>query len=191
MRKKKNYMSITNTVENGRVVDNLGVKHLVFLFSLLLIPALGKAQYNNTYNPYLAAALTAEAVNNKHLDNIRFDPNALMQNPEVWEAYQTYLGQVKQLNKKDKIYTTFAYSGLGIMAVSLIPIFMESSYSYDDPRSDAAFAWGIGLLSTGAVVGTIGCIGALIQSDRIRGKKKDFIYYLKTTNNGIGIVTLF
>ena len=68
---------------------------------------------------------------------------------------------------------------------------MESSYAVGDPRSDTAFAWGIGLLSTGAVVGTIGCIGILVQSDKIRGKKKDFIYYLKTTNNGIGIVTLF
>ena len=167
------------------------MKHLVFLFSLLLIPAFGKAQYNNNYNPYLTAALTAEAIDNKQLGNIRFDPNVLKHNPEVWEAYQTYLGQIEQLNKKNKIYTTFAFSGLGIMAVSLIPLFMELSYAYDDPRSDIAYAWGIGLFSTGAVFGTIGCIGALVLSDKIRGKKKDFIYYLKTTNNGIGIVTLF
>lgn len=167
------------------------MKHLVFLFILLWIPTLGKAQYINTYNPYLTAALTAEAIDNKKLDNIRFDPEAINQNLAAWETYQTYLDQVQKLNKKNKIYTALAYSGLGIMTVSLIPIFMESSYAVGDPRSDAAFAWGIGLLSTGAVVGTIGCIGILVQSDKIRGKKKDFIYYLKTTNNGIGIVTLF
>ena len=167
------------------------MKHLVFLFILLWIPTLGKAQYINTYNPYLTAALTAEAIDNKKLDNIRFDPEAINQNLAAWETYQTYLDQVQKLNKKNKIYTALAYSGLGIMTVSLIPIFMESSYAIGDPRSDTAFAWGIGLLSTGAVVGTIGCIGILVQSDKIRGKKKDFIYYLKTTNNGIGIVTLF
>ena len=167
------------------------MKHLVFLFILLWIPTLGKAQYINTYNPYLTAALTAEAIDNKKLDNIRFDPEAIKQNLDAWETYQTYLDQVQKLNKKNKIYTALAYSGLGIMTVSLIPIFMESSYAIGDPRSDTAFAWGIGLLSTGAVVGTIGCIGILVQSDKIRGKKKDFIYYLKTTNNGIGIVTLF
>ena len=167
------------------------MKHLVFLFILLWIPTLGKAQYINTYNPYLTAALTAEAIDNKKLDNIRFDPEVIKQNLAAWETYQTYLDQVQKLNKKNKIYTALAYSGLGIMTVSLIPIFMESSYAIGDPRSDTAFAWGIGLLSTGAVVGTIGCIGILVQSDKIRGKKKDFIYYLKTTNNGIGIVTLF
>ena len=167
------------------------MKRLFILFSLLLIPTLGRAQFNDNYNPYLAATLTAEAIDSKQLENIRFDPKVLMQNPEAWEAYQTYLGKVEQLNKKNKIYTTLAFSGLGIMAVSLIPMFMESSYSIGDPRSDTAFAWGIGLCSTGAVVGTIGWIGSLVQSDRIKGKKKDFIYYLKTSNNGIGIVTLF
>lgn len=167
------------------------MKQLVFLLSLILIPALGKAQYNNTYNPYLTAALTAEAIDNKNLDNIRFDPNVLEQNPEAWETYQTYLDQVEQLNKKGKIYNTLTFSGLGIMAVSLIPMFVGESYAIGDPRYDTTFAWGIGLLSTGTVVGTIGLIGSLVQSDRIKGKKKDFIYYLKTTNNGIGIVTLF
>lgn len=167
------------------------MKRLIILFALLLMPTLSKAQYNNNYNPYLTAALTAEAIDSKQLDNIRFDPKVLVQNPDAWEAYQTYLDQVEQLNKKNIIYTALAFSGLGIMAVSLIPMFMESSYSIGDPRSDTAFAWGIGLLSTGAVVGTIGWIGALVQSDRIKGKKKDFIYYLKTSNNGIGIVTLF
>jgi len=167
------------------------MKHLVFLFSLLLISNLGKAQYINTYNPYLAAALTAEAVDNKQLGNIRFDPNAIKQNLAAWETYQTYLDQVEQLKKKDKVYTALAFSGLGIMAVSLIPMFIGESYAIGDPRYDTTFAWGIGLLSTGTVVGAIGLIGSLVQSDRIKGKKKDFIYYLKTTNNGVGIVTLF
>ena len=167
------------------------MKLLFILFSLLLIPTLGRAQYNDYYNPYLTAALTAEAIDSKQLENIRFDPNVLVQNPEAWETYQTYLGQVEQLNKKSKTYNVLMYTGIGVMAVSLIPIFMESSYSIGDPRSDTAFAWGIGLSSAGAVVGTIGLIGSLVQSDRIKGKKKDFIYYLKTSNNGIGIVTLF
>lgn len=167
------------------------MKRLFILFSLLLIPTLGKAQYIDYSNPYLSAALTAEAIDSKQLENIRFDPKVLMQNPIAWEAYQTYLGQVEQLYKRSKTYNALIYTGLGVMAVSLVPMFMASSYNIVDPRSDKAFAWGIGLLSTGTVVGTVGLIGSLVQSDKIKGKKKDFIYYLKTSNNGIGIVTLF
>ena len=57
-----------------------------------------------------------------------------------------------------------ALSGLGIMAVSLILILMEESYAIGDPKSDTSFAWGIGLLSAGTVVATIGSIGSLLTT---------------------------
>ena len=82
------------------------MKRLLLLFSLLLIPSLSKAQYYNSYYPHLTAALTAEAIDAKQLDNIRFDPHALALNPEAWATYQTYLDQVEQYNKKKKNYTT-------------------------------------------------------------------------------------
>ena len=83
------------------------------------------------------------------------------------------------------------FTGLGIMASSIIPLCIEGGYAYDDPRADTTLAWEIGLLGAGTVVGTIGLIGSIVQLGKVKSQKKDFIYYLKTTNNGVGIVTLF
>lgn len=162
-----------------------------FLISLLSLTGLvAKAQYNN-FNPYLYAAISAETDDTYRLNNIRFDESAIRQNPEAWRTYNNYLSLNAEYLKKNKIYTAIGWSGLGIMCLSLIPMLMPSSYDYDDPRSDALLYTGLGILSAGAIVSSIGLCGIAIQMDRIKINKKEFIYYLKTTNNGIGIVSIF
>lgn len=93
--------------------------------------------------------------------------------------------------KKYRTYSAIGWSGVGIGCLSLIPIFIEAGYDYDDPRSDRTFAIGIGGLSVGLITACVGYVGMAFQMDKIKTNKKEFIYYLRTTNNGIGIVSIF
>lgn len=77
------------------------------------------------------------------------------------------------------------------MCSSIIPLFVAESYDYDDPRSDTALGWSVGLFSVGSIAAIVGYYEMSLQLDRIKHNKKEFIYYLKTTNNGMGIVTIF
>ena len=134
------------------------------------------------YNPYLYAAIAAETNDSYRLSNIRFDENAIRQNPDVWNSYLDYISRDVEYLKKYRTYSIVGWSGVGMMAASLIPIFIDS---------DSSLALGLGLLGAGTVVSCVGLIGLAVQIDKIKINKKDFIYYLKTSNNGIGIVTLF
>lgn len=150
-----------------------------------------KAQYNSNYTPFdyaIAAAMTDEIYK---LNNIRFDENALSRNPEAWAAYQKYLGINSYYAKKSKTYNTIGWIGVGVTCSSLIPLLLYCDYDYDDPRGDSALGWSVGLLSVGGIAALVGYIGAFVQLDKLKANKKDFIYYLKTTNNGVGIVTIF
>lgn len=149
------------------------------------------AQYNNNYTPFdyaIAAAMTDEVYK---LNNIRFDENALSQNPEAWNEYQKYLRIDSYYAKKSKTYNTIGWIGVGVTCTSLIPLIQYCNYDYDDPRQDAALGWSVGLLCAGGITTLVGYIGAIVQLDKLKINKKDFIYYLKTTNNGVGIVTIF
>lgn len=163
------------------------MKRFIILFSILFFGLAAKAQYNN-FNPYLYAAISAETDDTYRLNNIRFDENAIRQNPDAWRAYNNYLSLNAEFAHKNKIYNAIGWSGLGIMCLSLIPIY---AYDYDDPRSDTNFAIGMGMLTIGGITACVGAIGLAVQMDKIKINKKEFIYYLKTTHNGIGIVSIF
>lgn len=166
------------------------MKRFIILFSILFFGFVAKAQYNN-FNPYLYAAISAETDDTYRLNNIRFDENAIRENPDAWRAYNNYLSLNAEYLKKNKIYSAIGWSGLGIMCLSVIPMLMPSSYDYDDPRSDNLLYTGLGMLCVGTVVSSIGLCGIAVQIDKIKINKKEFIYYLKTTNNGIGVVSIF
>ena len=178
------------TFANGCINKLSYMKRFILISLLLLIGVVAKAQYNN-FNPYLYAAISAEADDTYRLNNIRFDENAIRQNPEAWHTYNNYLSLNAEYLKKNKIYNALGWSGLGIMCLSCIPLLMPLSYDYNDPRSDTLLYTGLGLLSAGTIVSTIGLCGIAIQMDKIKINKKEFIYYLKTTNNGVGIVSIF
>lgn len=166
------------------------MKRVILIISLSIIGIVVKAQYNN-FNPYLYAAILAETDDTYRLNNIRFDENAIMRNPEAWSAYNKYLALNKEYTKKNKVYSIIGWSGIGIMGISVIPMLMPLTYDYDDPRGDRDLYIGLGLLSAGTIVSCVGLVGIAVQMDKIKINKKEFIYYLKTTNNGVGIVSIF
>ncbi len=153
---------------------------------LLTIGFTCKAQYNTYYNPYLYAALAAETNETNKLNNIWFDENAIKQNPETWVNYMDYLKINEKHTKKYKNYSIVGWTGVGIMCVSLIPL-CKSIYEYND----SLLAWGYGLLGAGTIMSCVGVAGMIVQLNKMKINKKNFIYYLKTSNNGVGIVVLF
>lgn len=164
-----------------------------FLIILILISSsfVSFAQFHKYYSPYAYAAAAAEVDETQKLNNIRFDARALADNPEVWANYRSYLDRQSKYLKQSKPYEIVFWSGLGVACTGLIPLFVQMDYDYDDPRSDAALGWSIGLLSAGSVATIVGYCGMAVQLERIKDNKKEFIYYLKTSNNGVGIVTIF
>ena len=159
------------------------MKHLILTLTLITVGVICNAQYNPYYNPYLYAAIASETDDTYRLNNIRFDENAIKQNPEAWNSYLNYLSIDADYSKKYRTYSIVGWSGVGIMFASLIPLLSSDS--------DSSLAWGCGLLGAGTIVSCIGLIGIAVQIDRIKTNKKDFIYYLNTSNNGVGIVTIF
>lgn len=159
------------------------MKRLILTLTLLTIGFICNAQYNPYYNPYLYAAIAAETDDTYRLNNIGFDENAIKQNPEAWDNYLNYLSINANYSKTYRTYSIVGWSGVGIMLASLIPLLSSDS--------DSSLAWGCGLLGAGTIVSSVGLIGIAVQIDKIKTNKKDFIYYLKTSNNGVGIVTIF
>jgi hypothetical protein len=60
-----------------------------------------------------------------------------------------------------------------------------------NPEDDPTFIAGASMLTVGCAVACVGLIGMAVQVNKIKVNKKEFIYYLKTTHNGIGIVSIF
>lgn len=159
------------------------MKNLILILTLLTFCFISNAQYNPYYNPYLYAAIAAETEDTYRLNNIRFDENAIKQNPDAWNSYLNYQSINAIYLKKYRAYSIVGWSGVGIMCASLIPMLSSDS--------DSSLAWGLGLLGAGTIVSSVGLIGLAIQIDKIKINKKNFIYYLKTNNNGVGIVAIF
>lgn len=166
------------------------MRRILLLSALLLLGCTCcMAQYNDYYNPYDYAVAAAETNEIYRLNNIRFDENALSRNPEAWAAYQDYLEINEYYANKSKTYNTVAWIGAGVACLSLIPLLVSGDSA--GPGSDAALGWSAGLLSAGGIAAVVGYTGVAVQLREMRNNKKQFIYYLKTTNNGIGIVTIF
>ena len=71
------------------------------------------------------------------------------------------------------------------------PVF-ESQYPDIETETDSpASVSFLYLPDTESIIISVGLIGIAVQIDRIKTNKKDFIYYLNTSNNGVGIVTIF
>lgn len=161
------------------------MKRFILVISMLLMGLMAKAQYHH-YNPYLYAAIAAETDDTYRLNNIRFDEYAIMQNPTAWRAYKEYQSRDLEYFKKRRAYNAVAWTGLGVMGASLIPLAVAAG-----SENDNAMIAGVTMCGVGTITACIGYLGAASMNGKIKGNKKDFIYYLKTTNNGIGIVSIF
>lgn len=156
---------------------------LLLLLFLMSSAILCHAQYHNRYHDArMIASAIADEQENRMLNNTRFDERALQLNPAAWEEYQKYTQLADEYKSKAQTWGIVALGGIGVSCLALIPI---SSFSFDD------FAWRSGVLTVGGITTLVGLVGATIQFNRIRENKREFIYYLKASNNGIGIVTLF
>lgn len=155
------------------------MKHLILTLALLTIGFMCNAQYN----PYTHAKIAIETYERHQLNKIRFDETAIMQNPKAWNRYSDYLSLNAQYSKLSKIYIAVAWSGAGIMFTSVIPFLASDSTS--------SKLWGSGLLIGGTIISCVGGVGYFAQIAKIETNKKRFIYYLKTSNNGVGIVSVF
>ncbi len=153
---------------------------LICILSILGISSVNAQYY---YNPYGTAVAIAETNETYQLNNIKFDINEISKNPVALNEYNCYVERHNNYVKKAKNGLVWGYVGCGAMILGCIPM---CSYN-----NDAAFYSGCAIVSIGAVVGTIGYCCYIGQMSNIKYNKKNFIYYLKTTNNGIGIVTIF
>lgn len=70
------------------------------------------------------------------------------------------------------------------------PVF-ESQYPDIETETDSPASVSFLYLPDTESIISVGLIGIAVQIDRIKTNKKDFIYYLNTSNNGVGIVTIF
>ena len=170
------------------------MKRIILVLSILFIGFSAKAQFHY-YNPYLYAAYSAEAnaeaIDSRQLNNVRFDENAIKQNPEAWAKYNDYLALNADYAKKLRAYNIVGWTGVGAMCLSLIPSCVALGYETNDFRYDVSMGVGLTLLSAGAITSCVGLIGATVQTSKIKTNKREFIFYLKTSNNGVGVVTLF
>ncbi|MBP3382715.1 MAG: hypothetical protein J6K78_02265 [Tidjanibacter sp.] len=168
----------------------------LFLFTLILLTSgICKAQYRSDNNSYAQAAywaaVVAESNETRMLNNIRFDYNAIRKNPAALSYYNNYVSLNEEYLKKYNTYTWVALGGVGVMCSSLIPLIKSLSYEYDDPRSDTAVEWGLGIMGASLVPMLVGYCGMAIYADKMKINKKELIYYLKANHNGLGVVALF
>ena len=161
------------------------MKRLLLVLMLSVIGVVCSAQYHHLHH-HLTPYEIALAQENQMLSNIRFDESKLQENPEVWARYQNYLTVNETARVKAKPYVASCWIGLGFMAASLIPL-----KAWEPNENDSALMWCSGLLTVGSVAAIVGCVGYSVQLSKIKYNKKEFIYYLRTTNNGVGIVSLF
>ena len=138
------------------------------------------AQY---YNPYNTAVAIAETNEIYQLNNIKFDVNAISKNPIALNEYNCYVERHNTYAKRAKNSLIWGCTGCGVALLGCIPMCWYSN--------TIAFYSGCAITSIGAIIGTIGYCCYIGQISNIKYNKKNFIYYLKTTNNGIGIVTIF
>lgn len=138
--------------------------------------------HDDNYTAQEVARATVNAIEDYNLNNTMFNENALKQNPEVWANYQIYRNLQDSYNRKSKFYKILGWSGMGTLAISGITLNAVDS-------DQAAIVSGFFIAGTAAAL--VGSLGLAVYSNKMKVNKKEFIYYLKTSNDGIGIVTLF
>lgn len=154
------------------------MKKVILLVLLLTVGFLCNAQVDVRFytDYYYTPEQYAKAMENQALKSIRFDEYALSENPIAWENYLKYTELQNSFHKKKTAFAITGWAGLGIAAAGLLV--------QDDTLGPV-------LAITGGLAAVIGCTGTTIFSFKLKNNKKDFVYYLRATNNGVGIVTLF
>lgn len=166
------------------------MKRIVLLSLSLFIVSFCRAQYNY-YDPLLTAALVSENVEIQQLNNIRFDSKAIAENPTAFNEYKAFLERDEFFSKKRSNWDLVAGVSAGVALAGLIPFFKSSDYAYDDPKGEQLERTSMWMMGGGLLGMLIGYAGHASFNTMMVNNKKDFIFYLKTTNNGIGIVTIF
>ena len=155
-------------------------KFLIICFLCIFGINTVNAQY---YNPYDTAVAIAETNEIYQLNNIKFDVNVISKNPIALNEYNCYVERHNTYAQRAKNSLIWGYTGCGVALLGCIPMCWYSN--------SIAFYSGCAITSIGAIIGIIGYCCYIGQISNIKYNKKNFIYYLKTTNDGIGIVTIF
>lgn len=150
------------------------MKKAILVTLLLTVACICNAQFY--YDYYYTPEQYAKAMEDQALKSIRFDEYVLKEDPAVWENYEKYTELQKSFCKKKTAYAITGGVGLGVAAASLL--------IQDDTIGPI-------LCITGGIAAVIGCTGTVIYNHKLKNNKKEFVYYLRATNNGVGIVALF
>ena len=161
------------------------MKRFVLVAVMLVTAFVAKAQFHPYYSPYEYADATLRAIDDYKLGHIAFDEGAIKDNPDAWERYMNYLGVKSELSKRYRTYSTVCWTGVGITCASMIPFMVAGGDRFE------AFTVSEIIGGIGGIAALVGALGMATQSNRIKFAKKEMIYYLRASNNGIGIVTLF
>lgn len=150
----------------------------------VLACSISKAQYRvyPYYNPESEEIL--------QMNNIRFNSKEISDKPEVFNRYIQYLENEEYLENKRKLYEGVGCSGLVISIAGLVTMCCNT-YDYKDPRSDRLDNISLGLTLGGLLVSSVGYVGWASYNIKMKDNKKEFVFYLKANNNGLGIITIF
>lgn len=124
------------------------MKKLVFAIILMLgAGVICNAQfhygYHEHYTPDDYARANIRAMEDYQLDNIRFDEDALKQNPNVWNNYLKYTELQEKYSNKSKGYSIAFWAGFA--AISLGGLAIGTSAG-----SDLGSSLGAGLILAGS-----------------------------------------
>ena len=169
------------------------MKKFLLICTLMSFALICKAQYYIS-QPYIDHVAIASAIRDdeetRMLNNIRFDANAFRDNEVLYNRYLDFCKNDELYSNRRDTWDTIAGGGALVALSGLIPMGMALFPKYE-ANVDKLMGWSLGILSVGAVVGYIGYIGSKCEDDNMKQNKKDMIYYLKVTNNGVGIITTF
>lgn len=161
------------------------MKKLYLIIFLALLGYTCSAQYNYNYHPDdYASAFEA-----RKLNNVRFNPEAFADNPAICNRYTEYLNYNAECSKKRESWANVEVVGGVIACIGLVPMF--ESLNKEGDTGSALTAIGAGISFTGLITVLVGWAGYSEANNKMKNNKKEMIYYLKTNNNGVGIVTLF
>ena len=169
------------------------MKRFLLICTLISFALICKAQYYIS-QPYIDyATIESTIADNKEtrmLNNIRFDTNAFRDNEIVYNRYLDFCKNDELYSKRRDTWDTISGGGALVALSGLIPMGMALFPKYE-ANFDKLMGWGLGILSVGAIVCSIGKFGSKCEDDNMKQNKKDMIYYLKVYNNGVGIITTF
>ncbi|MBO7257087.1 MAG: hypothetical protein J6V04_07165 [Bacteroidales bacterium] len=161
-------------------------KLLIILTLMTIGTAYCHAQYFGSYS----YTQVAEGISKQYkLNSVTFNEDEIRNNPDSWAYYLEYLEKQNSNRQEMRKYSIAAFSGLGAMCISAIPFCIN--YSDNTNAKNIAHYCGYGLLTAGGICAIVGAIGVITFTKRINNNKREMIVHLQTTNNGLGIITVF